>query len=51
MQSALATVDGIEASDVTIDYDAKTATVDCSGTDVSKDDLAKAFEGTKYSVN
>ena len=50
MQSALAQVDGIEESDVVIDYTAKTATVNTADTDCSTDDLIAAFEGTRFSA-
>ena len=50
MRSALAKLDGIEATDVEVDYGAKTATVDCSGADVAPADLVAAFEGTKLTA-
>lgn len=50
MQSALASVEGIEKSDVVIDYTAKTATVNTADTDCSTDDLIAAFEGTRFTA-
>lgn len=50
MQAALVKLDGIEADDIVIDYDAKTATVDCADATVKPEDLVKAFEGTKFSA-
>lgn len=48
MRSALAKVDGIEESDVEVDYDAKTCTVDIEGAKLTAADLIAAFEGTKF---
>ena len=50
MRSALAKLDGIETSDVEVDYGAKTATVDCSGAEVKPADLVAAFEGTRFTA-
>lgn len=50
MQSALAELDGIETSDVVVDYGKKTATVDCAGTSLAPEDLIAAFEGTRFSA-
>ena len=50
MRSALASVDGIDESDVVIDYTAKTATVNIEGSGCSADDLVAAFEGTRFTA-
>lgn len=50
MQSALAKLDGIEKDDISIDYGSKKVEVDCSGTELGLEDLAKAFEGTQYGI-
>ena len=50
MRSALAELDGIEESDVVVDYDKKTATVDCAGANVDPKALIGAFEGTRFSA-
>ena len=50
MRSALAQLDGIEESDVVVDYAAKTATVNVEGAEVSPDDLVAAFEGTRFTA-
>ena len=50
VRSALAKLDGIETSDVEVDYGAKTATVDCSGAEVKPADLVAAFEGTRFTA-
>ncbi len=50
MRSALATIDGIEESDVEVDYAAKTCTVAVADADVTTADLVGAFEGTKFSA-
>ncbi len=50
MRSALAKLDGIEKSDVEVDYAAKTAMVDCAGTELKPADLVAAFEGTRFTA-
>ena len=50
MRSALAELDGIEESDVEVDYAAKTATINCDGAEVSADQLVAAFEGTRFTA-
>ena len=48
MRSALATIDGIEKSDVEVDYAAKTCKVAISDAKVTAADLIAAFEGTRF---
>jgi hypothetical protein len=49
VRSALAKVPGVEAEDVVIDYQAKTATVKPSGRPApSPEQLIAAFEGTRF---
>jgi hypothetical protein len=50
VQAALAELDGIEKSDVVVDYSKKTATIDCSGTELDAKALIAAFEGTRFSA-
>jgi len=50
VRSALAELDGIEESDVAVDYDKKTATVNCAGANVDAKALIAAFEGTRFSA-
>ena len=50
MRSALAKLDGIEESDIEIDYAAKTASVSVAETKLTAADLAAALEGTKFSA-
>ena len=48
MRSALTKLDGIESSDVEIDYDAKTASVTVSDSDLTPTDLVDALKGTGF---
>ena len=51
MRSALAELPGVDAEDITLDTTAKTATIALSDVAApSEKDLAKVFEGTKYSA-
>jgi copper chaperone CopZ len=50
VRSALAELDGIEESDVVVDYDKKTATVDFTGTTLDPEALMAAFEGTRFTA-
>jgi copper chaperone CopZ len=50
VQSALASLEGIDTSDVVIDYTAKTATVNTADSECSTDDLIAAFEGTRFTA-
>lgn len=47
MRSALSKVDGVQAVDV--DYQAKTATITCSG-GCDREELIGALEGTRFSA-
>ena len=50
MQSALATLDGIETGDVDVDYDAGTCTVNVADAKVTPAELVSAFEGTRFTA-
>ncbi|MFT6110693.1 MAG: copper chaperone CopZ [Planctomycetota bacterium] len=51
MRSALATLSGIEESDVDVDYAAKTCSVAIEDTKLTAADLVAAFEGTRFTAS
>lgn len=50
MQSALASLDGIEKDDVDVDYDTGMCTVNIADAKVTPAQLVSAFEGTKFTA-
>ena len=50
LRKAIATLDGIEESDIAVDYDAKTATVSLGEGDPSVEQILACVSGTKYTL-